>query len=80
VVSHPTSISSTALARDLGVTQTTAWRILRRFAEAVGAKGTRLTDSEKMALLTLVLNLGQDRPASRRQSTVRRRGSPPEAG
>lgn len=76
VVSHPTSISSAALARDLGVTQTTAWRILDRFAAAIGIRGTRFADAQKIALLNLVLQSGRDSPDLRR-SAVRGRGSPP---
>jgi transposase-like protein len=55
IVSHPRAIKSVTLAQDLKVTQTTAWFLLRRLKQAIGAQGTKFSVHDKYALLDLLI-------------------------
>lgn len=51
IASHPGSITSTQLAKDIGVTQDTAWHIMTRLAHFIGKSTIRFSDEEKAALV-----------------------------
>lgn len=65
ITSHPRSITSTQLARDLGVTQDTAWHILRRLARFLGKTSIRFSDEEKILLVERLVQARFEMPDER---------------
>ncbi|WP_298168306.1 hypothetical protein [Novosphingobium sp.] len=74
ITSHPGSIASTQLAKDIGVTQDTAWHMMTRLAQFIGKSSIRFSDDEKAALIDQLVQrrFEQDQPLQ--SSAV----SPPE--
>jgi predicted ArsR family transcriptional regulator len=56
VVTHPGTISSSDLAKNLEITQKAAWMLLQRLRQAIGVDRKHpFSEPEKMAILALVL-------------------------